>query len=126
MKEKIKFYKCPICGNVIEVINGDINNVKCCGNYLTLLNANTENASLEKHIPVYEIDDKEITVKIGEIIHPMEEKHYITFIALVTEEKIIRIDLKPGDIPIVKLPYIKNSIIYEYCNLHGLWMTNVE
>lgn len=126
MKEKIKFYKCPICGNVIEVINGDVSRVKCCGSELVELTANTIDAALEKHVPIYEVEGNEMTVKVGEVIHPMEEKHYITFIVLVTNDKVIRIDLKPGDEPVAKLPYIKDSIIYEYCNLHGLWKTNVE
>jgi superoxide reductase len=56
----------------------------------------------------------------------MEEKHYITFISLVTDDKIIRVDLKPGDEPVVRLPYVSNADIYEYCNLHGLWKSTVE
>lgn len=126
MKEKIKFYKCPVCGNIIEVVNGDVSRVKCCGQDPQELKANTVDAAQEKHVPIYEIDNNEIIVKIGEVIHPMEEKHYITFIALVTEDRLTRINLQPGDEPIVRLPYIKDSIIYEYCNLHGLWKTDVE
>lgn len=56
----------------------------------------------------------------------MKEKHYITFISMVTEDKIIRVDLKPGEEPIVKLPYIKGAEIYEYFNLHGLWKNTIE
>jgi len=126
MKEKVKYYKCPICGNVIEVINGDIMRVKCCGKELELLVSGTTDASLEKHVPVYEIVNDEIIVNVGEIIHPMEENHYIMWISLVTDDKVIRANLNPGDEPVVRLPYIKNSIIYEYCNLHGLWKKDVE
>lgn len=126
MKEKVNYYKCPICGNIIEVVNGDINRVKCCNKELDLLVANTTDGALEKHVPVYEIDNNEIIIKVGEVIHPMEEKHYIMWISLVTDDKVIRVDLKPGDEPIVRLPYIKNAIIYEYCNLHGLWKNIVE
>ena len=126
MKEKIKYYKCPVCGNVIEVINGDISRVKCCNQPLNLLNANTEDAALEKHVPVYEVEGEQINVTVGEVIHPMEEKHYITFISLVTEDRVIRVDLKPGNAPIATFPYVKGSIIYEYCNLHGLWKKEVE
>ena len=126
MKEKIKYYRCPICGNVIEVVNGDVARVKCCNQQLELLSANTVDAAVEKHVPVYEIDGNEIIVKVGETIHPMEEKHYITFISLVTDNKVIRVDLKPRNEPIVRLPYEKDAIIYEYCNLHGLWKNNVE
>lgn len=126
MKDKIKFYRCPVCGNIIEVVNGDVSRVKCCNQPLVLLNANTEDAALEKHVPVYEMDNNEIIVKVGETIHPMEEKHYITFITLVTDNNVIRYDLKPSDEPIVRFPYVKDSIIYEYCNLHGLWKKEVE
>jgi len=126
MKEKVNYYKCPICGNVIEVVSGDINRIKCCNKELELLVANTTDGSLEKHVPVYEVVNNEIIIKVGEIIHPMEEKHYIMWISLVTDNKIIRVTLKPGDEPIISLPYIKGAIIYEYCNLHGLWKKIVE
>lgn len=125
MKE-IKYFKCPICGNVIEVVNGDVSRVRCCGSELTELVANTVDAAVEKHVPVYEVEGNEIVVKVGEVIHPMEEKHYITFITLVTEDRVIRKDLKPGDEPVVRFPYIPGSTIYEYCNLHGLWKNDVK
>ena len=122
----INYYRCPVCGNVIEVVNGDVSRVRCCGRELELLNSNVVDASLEKHVRVYEIDGNEIVVKVGDIIHPMEEKHYITFISLVTNDRVIHVELKPGNEPIVRFPYVKGSIIYEYCNLHGLWKKEVE
>ncbi len=125
MKE-VKYYRCPICGNVIEVVNGNVNMVKCCGATPVLMEANTVDAAVEKHVPVYEIDGEEIIVKVGEVIHPMEDAHYITFITLVTNDRVIRVDLKPGDEPIVRLPYVIGSVIYEYCNLHGLWKNEVK
>ena len=125
MKE-VKYYRCPICGNVIEVVNGNVNMVKCCGATPVLMEANTVDAAVEKHVPVYEIEGEEIVVKVGEVIHPMEDAHYITFITLVTNDRVIRVDLKPGDEPVVRLPYVSGSVIYEYCNLHGLWKNEVE
>ena len=126
MKEKVNYFKCTVCGNIIEVIDGDIDRIKCCGKELELLVANTVDASLEKHVPVYEIDNNEIVVRVGDIIHPMEEKHYIMWISLVTNDRIIRLELHPGDEPIVRFPYVKDSIIYEYCNIHGLWKNIVK
>ena len=38
---EVNYYKCPVCGNVIEVVNGDVNRVRCCGQELVLLEANT-------------------------------------------------------------------------------------
>ena len=126
MKEKVNYFKCPVCGNIIEVIDGNIDRIKCCGKELELLVANTIDASLEKHIPVYEINNNEIVVKVGDIIHPMEEKHYIMWVSLVTNDMVIRVELHPGDEPIVRFPYVKDSIIYEYCNIHGLWKNIVK
>lgn len=124
--KKVSYYKCPVCGNIIEIINGEVEKVKCCGQGLVLLEANSVDAALEKHVPVYEIDNNEIIVRVGEVIHPMEEKHYITFISLVTNDRVIRVDLKPGDEPIVRFPYVEGSVLYEYCNLHGLWKCDVK
>lgn len=126
MKDKIKYYKCPVCGNIIEVVNGDVNRVRCCGKELELLSANTVDAAVEKHVPVYEVDNDEIVVKVGDVIHPMEEKHYIMWISLVTDDRVIRVDLKPGNEPVARFPYVKDAVIYEYCNLHGLWKNIVK
>ena len=37
--------------------------------------ANTTDAALEKHVPVYEIKDGIVKVTIGEVDHPMLEEH---------------------------------------------------
>ena len=31
MKENAKFLKCPICDNIIEIIDGDVRHITCCG-----------------------------------------------------------------------------------------------
>ena len=87
---------------------------------------NTKDASIEKHIPVYEIDGNIINVRVGSIDHPMDDNHYIMWIALVSKDSIEIKKLKPADKPITTFQYINASSIYAYCNLHGLWKTNVE
>ena len=47
MIEKVKYFKCPVCGNIIEIVDGDVKRVKCCGKDLELLIANTVDASLK-------------------------------------------------------------------------------
>lgn len=117
----MKFYKCPICGNIITVIKGNDSLVKCCGSELMELTPGTVDAALEKHVPVYEIKGNEIIVSVGEVIHPMVDEHYIEFIAQVTESGMNLVKLNPNDEPKARFPYIKGSKIYAYCNLHGLW-----
>lgn len=126
MNKNVKFYVCPICGNVISLIDGDIAHIMCCGREMELLIANTKEASLEKHIPVYEHVEDELLVKVGEQEHPMEKGHYISFIAQVANNNTTIIKLYPEMSTEVRIPYIKCSIVYAYCNKHGLWQTKIK
>ena len=117
----MKFYRCPICGNIITVINGDIKRIRCCGKEMEELVANSIDASVEKHVPVVERNNNTIKVTVGSTIHPMEEEHYIEWIATVKDNEISLKKLTPNMIPVVELPYLKASTVYAYCNIHGLW-----
>ena len=126
MKENTRFYVCPICGNVIGLIDGDINHITCCGKPMELLEANTVDASHEKHVPVYERVEDEIVVRVGEIEHPMEKEHFITWIAQVTDNQTTRIRLYPEQETTVRFKYIPGATLYAYCNKHGLWSKKVD
>ena len=126
MERNTVFYKCPICGNIIGLINGDINHIRCCGVEMELMVANSQDAATEKHVPVYEKEGDEIIVRVGEVEHPMEEDHYIMWIAQVSDNETTRVRLKPGQKPEARLKYIPNSTVYAYCNKHGLWKTEVK
>ena len=126
MRENVRFYKCKKCQNVIGLIHGDMENIKCCGEQMDLLNPNTVDAATEKHVPIYEKDGDEIVVKVGEVEHPMEENHYIMWIAQVSENRTTRVRLHPGEKAETRFPYLPGSLLYEYCSKHGLWKTEVE
>lgn len=126
MKENVNFYRCPICGNVIELIEGDINHMMCCGKKMELMVANTQDAAVEKHVPVYEKVEDEIVVKVGEVDHPMEKDHYIMWVAQVNDNQVSRVTLYPEQGISVRFRYIPNSTIYAYCNKHGLWKVEVK
>ena len=126
MKGNVTFYKCEECGNVIAVLNGEKKDLLCCGKKMKPLVANSTDAATEKHVPVYEKIGDEILVKVGEIEHPMETDHYIMLIALVSDGKTTRELLKPGQLAETKFQYIPGSVIYAYCNKHGLWKKEVE
>lgn len=126
MKENVNFYRCPICGNVIELIEGDINHMMCCGKKMELMVANTQDAAIEKHVPVYEKVEDEIVVKVGEVDHPMEKDHYIMWVAQVNDNQVSRVTLYPEQGISVRFKYIPNSTIYAYCNKHGLWKVEVK
>ena len=90
-----------------------------------LIKANSVDASFEKHVPFCEIKNDKVYVTIGEVIHPMEEDHYIEWIAMVKGNKIVKYLLKPNDEPKAIFDYEENSTIYAYCNKHGLWKKEI-
>jgi superoxide reductase len=124
MAQRSEIYKCEICGNIVEVLHDGKGELVCCGKPMKLFTENTVDAAKEKHVPVIEKTDKGWKVKVGSVAHPMEEKHYIEWIALYTPERVHRKYLKPGDVPEAEfLCQATEVVAKEYCNLHGLWST---
>ncbi len=122
MAEKLQVYKCDICGNMVEVLHAGDGELVCCGQPMNLLTANTTDAATEKHVPVIEKVDGGYKVKIGEVPHPMEEKHYIEWIELIAGEAAYRQFLKPGDAPEAFFAVDADQVTArEFCNIHGLW-----
>lgn len=128
MEKNTRFYVCAVCGNVIGLIDGDINHITCCGNQMQLLEANTDNndISAKKHVPKYEKVEDELVVTVGEVEHPMEKEHFIQWIAQVSDNQTTRIRLYPEQGTTVRFKYIKGATLYAYCNKHGLWSKIVE
>jgi superoxide reductase len=117
-----EIYKCRICGNIVTVLHASGVPIICCGEEMQLLAENSTDAAQEKHVPVIEKTGTGFKVKIGEVPHPMEEKHYIEWIELIADGKSYRQFLKPGDAPEAEFCIqAENVSAREYCNLHGLW-----
>ncbi len=122
MAERLEVYKCEICGNIVEVLHGGAGELTCCGQAMVLLKENTVDAATEKHVPVVEKIEGGYKVKVGEVAHPMEEKHYIEWIELVADGTAYRQFLEPGQAPeAVFLIDAAKVTAREYCNLHGHW-----
>ena len=127
MKNKLKFYICKHCGNVIVKLEDSGVPVICCGEPMGELISGTVDATIEKHVPEVEINGEEVIVKIGSEPHPMVPEHYISWILLVTNTgyqiKYIK-DQKEA------IAFFKTNekvlVVYEYCNIHGLWKKDLE
>ena len=121
--QKREMYKCAKCGMVIEVLDTGCGIApQCCGEEMKLLVAGSVDGAREKHVPVIEEQGDGILVKVGEIPHPMEEKHYIEWIELLADNQSLTCFLKPGDKPEAKFSFNGRVIkAREYCNLHGQW-----
>lgn len=117
-----EIYKCNVCGNMVELVHASAGTLVCCGQPMELLKEKTNEIGSEKHVPIIEIKEDKVTVKIGAIEHPMEENHYIEWIELLADGKLYRNYLKPNDKPVAKFCIsAKTLTAREYCSVHGLW-----
>lgn len=122
----VKFFKCNHCGNVVMKVVDSRIPVVCCGEEMEELVANTEEASIEKHLPeVNRIDSCKVKVDVGSVPHPMSAQHRIEFIYVECENGGIRVDLKDKPETIVCTCTDEPIAVYAYCNLHGLWKTEL-
>ena len=67
------------------------------------------------------LKDDVLYVKVGEVDHPMTEDHYITWVAAVYDDSVLKYTFKPGEVPEAVFDYEEGMVVYAYCNLHGLW-----
>jgi superoxide reductase len=122
MAEKFGIYKCEVCGNIVEVIHEGGGDLACCNQPMKQFKENSVDAAKEKHVPVVEKTEKGIKATVGSVAHPMEEKHFIEWIEVISGEKAYRKFLKPGETPEAGFCCVdETSTVREYCNLHGLW-----
>lgn len=122
MAERLEVYKCEVCGNIVEVLHGGKGELVCCGKPMVLQKENTVDAAREKHVPVVEKNADGIKVKVGNVAHPMEEKHFIEWIEIIADGKAYRQFLSPGGTPEALFAINADSVTARaYCNLHGLW-----
>ena len=129
MVKKFEIYKCDICGNVVEVVSEGQGEIICCGEKMKLLEEKTHEEMTEKHKPVITIQDKEVIIKVGGILHPMQPEHHIEFIeAISLDGKYLkRKYLEIGEAPELKFICNSNKMkARELCNIHGLWSSLLD
>ena len=85
MTNHLEFYRCEVCGNIVQVIHSGNGELVCCGKPMQLLSAKSKSEEKqEKHVPFF-ISDNEI--QIGSEPHPMSEEHHISFIETVSKDQ---------------------------------------
>ncbi len=122
----MKFFRCKRCKKIIALVKDVPIPTICCGEVMEELIPNTQDGAHEKHIPVINVENNIVTVKVGEIDHPMLPEHYIEWIMIQTNLGNQRKVLKPGDKPIARFALLEGEEVIkalEYCNLHGLYST---
>ena len=124
----VKFYRCTHCGNIVVKPFDSGVPLVCCGEKMEEITANTVDAAVEKHVPDVKVDGANVHVQVGSVLHPMTPEHYITFICLVTEGGYQIVELTPESAPVADFAVAEGDKplkVYEYCNLHGLWVAEV-
>lgn len=119
-----KFYICEHCGKIVAVVKESGVPVICCGQKMKEIIPGTTEAAVEKHIPVYTVENNIVKVKVGEVAHPMVSEHYIEWVSLQTKQGNQRKLLSPDNAPEICFALCEGDeveAVYAYCNLHGLW-----
>ena len=124
----MNIYFCKHCKRICYTYPVD-SKLVCCGDEMTLLQAKTEDVGNEKHLPVVEkIGENKISVKVGSVTHPMLENHWIQWIFIDNGDRYLIKTFNPGEEPAADfdVDLSKPVKVFEFCNLHGLWMTEFK
>ena len=108
-----KFHVCPVCGNILHSTGDSL--VSCCGITLPALEA--EEADDDHAITIQQVEDEYFVT----IRHPMTKRHYISFVAFVTSDRIQLVKLYPEGNAETRLQLRGFGMLYWYCNHHGLF-----
>ena len=123
---EFKVYRCNKCKKIMIEVQGSPCPTMCCGEEMVLLKANTTDGAAEKHVPVVTREGDKVIVNVGSVDHPMLEELYIQFVVLETASDIQVKYLIPGEAPHAEFLTAEAPVaVYEYCNLHGLWKTEL-
>lgn len=126
----MKLLKCPICGNVVEMVEDHGVPLMCCGKPMVEVKADEVDAAVEKHVPVVKVEGDYLVATVGEVLHPMTPEHLISNIWVeFSDGSAMKVTLTPEDKPEARFNIAGKkgkATVYEYCNLHGLWKAEVE
>ena len=122
-----EFLKCSVCGNVASLVDSKGPKLVCCDHEMAVLKPNTTDAAAEKHVPVAELSDGVLHVKVGNVPHPHTPEHHISWIAVAQGPLTQRLALPQEEEATASFVLTKNEpvTVYAYCNLHGLWAAEV-
>ena len=112
-----KFYVCPVCGNIIHSMGEAV--IQCHG--VQLLPCQAEEID-EMHQISIERDADEFYVHID---HEMTKKHYITFIAALSGDRLQLTKLYPEGSAEARFKVNGVRKILYYCNRDGLFQMKV-
>lgn len=114
---KMKFYVCPVCGNLIASVSDT--SVSCYGKKLKALQA--QKAEEQDKLNV-EIIENEYCISCA---HEMQKSHYILFVAFLTGDTVVLRKQYPEWDLQTRLPMFSHGTLLWYCTRHGLFYQTV-
>lgn len=115
--KRVKFYVCPDCGN-ITVCTGSAE-ITCCSRRL---NSAVPQKPDEAHaLEITAVEDEWFVTSR----HIMEKEHYISFIALASDDRIRVIKQYPEWNLASRVPVLRHGVIFWYCTKDGLFYKNI-
>lgn len=111
--KNIKFYCCPVCGNIITEMSGA--SISCCGKVLHELMPQKTDESEKLSV---ELIDGEYFISSE---HEMSKEHYISFSAFVNGESIFMRRHYPEWNFQTYVPRRGHGKLFWYCTRHGLF-----
>lgn len=109
---RAKFYCCPICGNVLYAVGEAM--ISCCG--VTLPPLEAEEIDDDHEIVIEPVEDEQFV----SVRHEMSKKHFISFLAHVTSDRLQLVKLYPEGEAQCRFQRRGRGYLYLYCNHHGL------
>lgn len=115
--DRIKFYVCPTCGNVLVSTGGA--SIFCCGRKLDPLTVSSAPAPT---VTAQEIDAEYYLT----IDHEMTKAHYLAFAAYVKSDRVFLTRLYPEQCAELRLPPLGRGKLFLYCVQHGLMRYDIK
>ena len=111
------FYVCPICGNIIHSMGEAV--IHCHG--VLLAPCHPEETDENHKIFIERVEDDYYI----QIEHDMTKKHYISWVAALSSDRIQMVKLYPEGNAETRLSLRGGGWLYFYCNRHGLMKKKV-
>ena len=122
-----KFLICESCKQLIHQFGDEDREFTCCGKPMKEIMPNTMEASVEKHVPVVQVQGNKLTVQIGVTEHPQTQDHYVSWIYVKCGNRTQGLTLTYKDKPFAEFygDWKGKVEVQAYCNKHGIWLSTI-
>ena len=115
--KRIKIYLCPNCGNILTALTDT--SISCCGK--KLLPLEPKKAEEAEKLSVERIEN-DFYISSD---HEMTREHYISFVALISNDTVLMRKQYPEWDLQVRIPFFAHGRLVWYCTRHGLFYQDI-